>query len=124
MRKRYRSRGMDNLDGSPFVPEPRKRKVVDPLANQINASATEANGIFTSISHDMKKALMAMKRGDFAMAVQAAGQAALVTRNLSQSLLQFEDLINRMKQREEFKAEQIRLIEAGEYPGSSQTRVV
>lgn len=98
-------------------PAPRKAKrVVDPLANSINAASNEASGIFTAINHDMKKAMMALKRGDFQTAILAAGQSAAVCQNLSRTLLQFEDLIHRMKQREEFKAEQIRLIEAGEFP--------
>lgn len=101
-----------------------RRKVVDALAVQINQASVDSNQVFQAISHEMKKAMMALKRGDFTASIQAAGQAASTSQNLPRILLQFEDLINRMKLREEFKAEQIRLIEAGEYPIPNQTKVV
>ena len=122
--RRTSRRDYEDYDEEPRARKTQKR-VVDPLATQINAAASQANGIFTSISHDMKKALMALKRGDFDPAITAAGSSAASVRGLSDALLTFEDLIQRMKQREIFKAEQIRLIESGEYNGpGSESKVV
>lgn len=87
------------------------QKPQDPIATELDQITNKASEFYSGINRDMAKAMAILKKGAFKEAIHLAGNAASNAAQLHRALLQVEDLMVRMKKREEFRAQQIRLIE-------------
>lgn len=90
---------------------PRTPKKPDPLAEQLDQATTRASQHYAQINHAMMKSISLLKKGEFREAIHLAGSAAHNASALHRALIETEDIMVRMKKREEWRAQQLKLLE-------------